>query len=368
MPFDKGTITFRICRLDEELPADALERFKSLAAQSLDMLNDEPMWGWVSPRHLLDCNLTEDNIKTAGYYHLCLRQAEKKIPASLLNAECRLEELSRMAANNTNHISKKERKAIKEEVTAHLLPQMPPQLSGTYFTVDNAEKLLFTTAVSQHSLDIFLGMFSKTFGYEPIPLTPEYVASNMYGISADDVPSICISPALKQPDGEINGTLGENFLTWLWYYQEARGGVLPPSKLGEFAMMIDGPLTFKAEEGNGAVESVVRKGTPTISAEAKAALMVGKKLKSAKFIIARDKQEWSCTLDANEFIFRGLKLPEGEALEPAAVFEERMTNLFIFHSVFFGLFEKFLNEMTTAEKLAEYKKKAQEWISNRQEV
>ena len=368
MPFDRGTITFRICRLPEELPADSLDRFKSLAAQSLELVHDEPMWGWVSPRHLLDCNLTEDNIKTAGYYHLCLRQAERKIPASLLNAECRLAELTRMAETNATKISRKERNTIKEEVKAHLLPQMPPQLSGTYFTVDNAEKLLFTTAVSQHSLDIFLGMFSKTFGFEPVPMTPEVVAMDMYGVSSEDVPSVCISPVLKLPEGEINGTLGENFLTWLWYFQEARGGVLPPSKLGEFAMMIDGPLTFIAEEGNGAFESVVRKGTPTISAEAKAALMVGKKLKSAKFVIVRDKQEWSCTLDANEFVFRGLKLPEGEALEPDAVFEERMTNLFIFHSVFFGLFEKFLKEMTDSAKLAEYQSKAKDWISNRQEV
>lgn len=368
MPFDQGTITFRICRLQEELPADSLERFKSLAAQSLEMVNDEPMWGWVSPRHLLDCNLTEDNIKTAGYYHLCLRQAERKIPASLLNAECRLAELTRMAETNATHLSKKERKAIKEEVREHLLPNMPPQLSGTYFTVDNAEKLLFTTAVSQHTLDIFMGMFNKTFGYEPMPLIPEAVAANIYGISPDDVPSVCISPTLKLPEGEVNGTLGENFLTWLWYFQEARGGVLPPSKLGEFALKIDGPLTFISPEGNGAFESVVRKGTPTISAEAKAALMVGKKLKSAKFILARDKQEWSCTLDANEFVFRGLKLPEGEAMEPDAIFEERMTNLFIFHSVFFGLFEKFLNEMTSPEKLKEYQTKAKEWIEKRQEV
>ena len=138
MPFDRGTITFRICRLPEELPADSLDRFKSLAAQSLELVHDEPMWGWVSPRHLLDCNLTEDNIKTAGYYHLCLRQAERKIPASLLNAECRLAELTRMAETNATKISRKERNTIKEEVKAHLLPQMPPQLSSVVLVMDTS--------------------------------------------------------------------------------------------------------------------------------------------------------------------------------------------------------------------------------------
>lgn len=367
MAFDQGNITFRICRLPEALPENAADLFAEYVAQPLDEIQDEPMWGWVTARHLLDRNINSESVKTAGYYHLCLRQAERKIPASLLNAECRIVELSRMEESGAERINKKERKAIKEEVTERLLPEMPPQLSGIYFAVDNAERLLFTTATSQHSLDIFIGMFAKTFGFEPVPLTPDEVASSMYGIDPADVPSICISPTRNTPDGEANGTLGENFLTWLWYFQEARGGVLPQSKLGEFAMMIDGPLTF-VSEGLGAFESTVRKGTPTISAEAKAALMVGKKLKSAKFVIARDQnQEWSCTLDANEFIFRSLKLPEGEAMDPNGIFEERMTNLFIFHSVFFGLFEKFLKEMTDPEKRGDYQKKAMEWIENREE-
>ena len=367
MPFDQGNLTFRICRMPEAMPEDAVKKFAEHAGQPLEMVHDEPMWGWVSPRHLLDCNITEETIKTAGYYHLCLRQAERKIPASLLTAECRLEELSRMAAAGTDHINKKERKTIKEEVQQRLLPDMPPQLSGIYFVIDEAEKLLFTTATSQHALDIFLSMFNKTFGFEPIPLNPDLIATDMYGIAPEDVPGICISPNMKQPQGEGNGTLGENFLTWLWFYQEQRGGVLPPSKLGEFALMIDGPLTF-VSEGSGALESVVRKGTPTISAEAKAALMVGKKLKSAKFILARDQnQEWSCTLDAEEFTFRGLKLPEGEAMDHDSIFEERMTNLFIFHSAFFGLFEKFLREMTDPAKAEEYQTKAREWVANKME-
>lgn len=353
--------------MPEAMPEDTVQRFASLAATSLDNVTDEPQWGWVSPRHLLDTKITDDTIRMAGFYHLCLRQAERKIPASLLNAECRIVELSRLAESGADSINKKERKTIKEEVQQRLLPQMPPQLSGTYFAIDIAEKLLFTTSTSAHALDIFLGMFAKTMDFEPIPLTPEVAAAELYGVDPVTIPSLCISPVMNLADDEDKGTLGENFLTWLWYFQEARNGVLPQSKLGEFGLMIDGPLSF-VSEGSGAFESVVRKGTPTISAEAKAALMVGKKLKSAKLILARDKnQEWSCTLDAEEFVFRGLKLPEGEAMDPITIFEERMTNLFIFHSVFFGLFEKFLREMGTPEKAREYQEKAKAWVANREE-
>jgi len=367
MPFDQGNVTFRICRLPEPMPQDAVELFAANAAGSLDNVIDEPQWGWVTPRHLLDTNITEDTIKFNGYYHVCLRQAERKIPASLLTAECRIAELGKMAETGAEHLSKKERRAIKEEVRKHLLPQMPPQLAGTYCVIDTAERLLFTTAVSQHAFEIFAAWFVKTIGFEPIPLTPDVASAALFGIDGSSIPALCISPSLKQDDGDGNGTLGENFLTWLWYFQEARGGMLPQSKLGSFALMIDGPLSFIAE-GAGAFESVVRKGTPTISAEAKAALMVGKKLKSAKFVLAQDRNvEWSCVLDANEFVFRGLKLPEGEAMDPLGIFEERMTNLYTFHSVFFGLFEKYLKEMADKEKANAYREKAREWISNHEE-
>ena len=365
MGFDQGRLTFRICRLSEPLPKDAVKRFAADHAQSLDGVMGEPQWGWGTTRHLLDTNITEDSVKLGSYYHICLRQAVRKIPASLLQAECRIQELSKMEAEGRESLNKKERRAIKEEVKEQLLPNMPPQLSGVFVAIDTVEQLLFTTATSQHSLDVFLGMFSKAMGFEPTVLTPDVAASELFHIDAETIPSFCISPDLNAPDGDENGTVGQNFLTWLWYFQEERGGVLPQSKLGEFSLMLDGPMTF-VSEGAGAMESVVRKGSPVVSAEAKASLLVGKKLKSARLILARDDQEWSCQVDADEFVFRGLKLPEGEAMDPLSIFEERMTNLYIFQSVFFGLYQKFLGEMSDGKKLADYRKKAKNWVANRE--
>ncbi len=368
MPFDQGSLSFRICRLPEALPEDAVERFAATAALSLDDVTDEPQWGWVSPRHLLDNSITEDSIRTAGFYHLCLRQAERKIPSSLLTAECRMTELQRMAERQVDHLGRKERKAIKLEVQQRLLPQMPPQISGVYFAIDTTENLLYTTATSSHQLDVFLGLFSKAIGFEPIPLTPDTAVSELFEMDPGSVPALGISPDPEQ-DKESNGTLGENFLTWLWFFQEERGGVLPQSRLGEFALMIDGPLVFvmdSASEGGGAVESVIRKGAPTFSAEAKAALTVGKKLRSAKITLARDGgEEWTFGFDANEFIFKGLKLPEGEAMDPASIFEERMTNLFILYTVFFALYRRFISEMLDDTKAKEYQDKARQWVRER---
>jgi hypothetical protein len=366
MSFDQGNISFRICRLPEAMPADTIARFAEHAAGPLDRVKDEPQWGWVSPRHLLDSHISDETIYNAGFYHLCLRQAERKIPASLLSAECRMIELARMAEKGHERLGNKERKTIKEEVQQRLLPTMPPQISGIYFAIDCTEKLLYTSATSTNQLDLFLAFFKKTIGFEPIPYTPEIVTAERFGLDPGSIPALGISPDPDYADGRPNGSLGENFLTWLWFFQEERGGVLPATKIGEFSLMIEGPLVLVSDEdGAGAVESVIRKGLPTQSAEAKAALTVGKKLKRAKLILARNPgEEWAVTVDA-DFIFRGLKMPDGEAMDRESIFEERMTNLFIFQTVFFNLYKRFLDEMSDSKKASDYQESAKKWIANR---
>lgn len=363
MPFDQGTISFRICKLPEALPEDCLERFNEHAALPLTQLLDEAQWGWVSGRHLLENRIDEETCKLSSYYHLCLRQAERKIPTSLLNAECRMVELSRMAETDTEFLNRKEKKQIKEEIKENLLPTMPPQISGSYIAIDPIEGIMYTSATSPKQLDLVLAYFSKAMGFEPLPMTAETIALDLFDVNPEDVNLCNISPELS--DAESSGSLGENFLTWLWFYQEKVQGVLPSSKLGDFSFMLDGPLVMVSENA-GALESNIRKGTPTVSAEAKAALMVGKKLRQAKLIFARNKgEEWSFTFDSNDFIFKGMKIPEGDAMEKHSIFEERMTNLYIIQSVIFALFQRYLKELSDPQKAAEYQEEAKQWITER---
>ncbi len=364
MPFDRGNISCRVCLLPQPMPEDALSRFSGKRAGSLDGVRDEVVWGWVSGRHLLETRIDEETGIFGGYLHLQLRQAVRKIPASLLRAECRMRELAEQAERKMESLPRKEKKRIKEEVTAEMLPKMPPQISGITFVVDAADNKLYTGAISQTQLDIFLGFFCDTIGFEPVPLTPEIAPTDLFGINPDVIPQINFSPEI--PDGSAAGTLGQNFLTWLWFFQEEYRGVLPKTQLGEFSMMLDGPLIFVAE-GPGAHESSIRKGLPMLSAEAKAALLVGKKLKQAKLIIARGRDEvWAATIDADTFAFKGIKLPEGEALDPNSIFEERITNLYVLQTIFFQLYRKFLTDLSESGKRQEFQRKAKDWVKNRE--
>lgn len=366
MGFERGNLTFRICALPQPLPEDALARFAESAAGPLENVKDEPVWGWVSGRFLLDTAINADTCKCGPFIHICLRQAERKIPGSLLNAECRLAELAQMAAQKADRLSRKQLKEIKAEVREKLLPNMPPSLSGVYCVFDPVSNLMYTTACSTRQLDILGGFLVKALGFEPIPLTPDALALTWYETDPAGIPAVNISPELRDDDG-ATGQLGENFLTWLWYFMEEHNGQIPPTKLGDFGLLIDGPLTFVAE-GCGAFESSLRKGTPTNSAEARAAMMVGKKLRSARLVLARGKgEEWSCTLDAGQFTFKGLKLPEGDSMEMEDIFNERMANLDIFRQVIFELFHLYLTVAANPAKREEYQRQAKEWVKNHEQ-
>ena len=60
MSFDRGPITYRVCTLPDTLPEDMLERFAANAAPALSAIGEEPAWGWVSGRHLLETRIDEE--------------------------------------------------------------------------------------------------------------------------------------------------------------------------------------------------------------------------------------------------------------------------------------------------------------------
>ncbi len=364
MPFDNGPITCRVCQMPQPLPENAVFEFNRRKARDLQRVGTEPEFGWVTGRHLLENRIDEETAYAGGFLHLALRLTERKVPASLLRAYCRMRELE-WEAEHGKRPNRKQRQEIKVEILQALLPEMPPQMKGVPFVVDANAERLYLGAGPGSGEDTFLELFRETTGFEPVPLGPEIYASIALGIEPVDVPELRFTPETNT-DAETDGSImGRDFLTWLWYIQEEIGEVsLDP--YGRFTLMLDGPLVFQAEDG-GARESIVRKGAPTISAEAKAALMVGKKLRRAKLYL-RDESgaTWSAIVDADTFVFRTLKLPEGEALEPHAVFEERITNLFLFQRAFYALFELFLKEIRVPEKYETLQRSIKEWVARRE--
>lgn len=359
MPFDHGSVNATFFTFENELPNNLLECLNSRRAGSLDSVTDEIQTGWVSGRHLLDNRIEEDNAHRGEFYHIALRNASRKIPSAYLNALCKQEEDIYLKANNLEWVPRKVKKSIKEEMTEKYLMKMPPSLSGIPIAVSPVEKMMFVGASSDTQIDLFIEHFLKATAIEPLQFTPGMLLAKK-GTNESALPKVSFAE-----NKEDEPCIGRDFLTWLWFYSETEGKI-EHEQFGTFDILLEGPLTFAyASESQGAGETVLKKGDfPQRSAEAKAALLSGKKLKKAKLSITREKEIWSGNFDADKFAFGSLTLPEGDAQDDEGRFEERMQSLVVLARALETYFNLFAEKLNGAD-FPQYQEKIQKWATDR---
>jgi hypothetical protein len=362
MGFDSGNINFRLFYLTQTFGPEVIEAFARRAAPPIESLGRDPIHGWVSGRHLLDRDLSEENCVLGSYLHVCLMRAERKIPESLLRAHCRIEEQIELRARNATHLPRPARAEIKARVVESLLPTMPPTLTGMPVTLDFRSDLLYAGAMSDRQIDVLGPYFRDTTGTMPVLLNADTAALKRRQVNANDLDPVCFSPD-PAVDGGLEPSLGMDFLTWLWYYWETDGGNVRLAEGAPFSFMLEGPLTF-FREGQGAHEAVLRKGSPLNSREGGTALRCGKKLKRAKLILAQGEHSWSATVDA-DFGFRALKLPKSEQFDPLGHFQERMLAIEFFVRSFLGLYDRFLDLRRNRREWPQTVAAVRTWVGSR---
>lgn len=363
MSFESGSISCRVFLLPRALPDDAVARLAAHAAPPLEAISAEETSGWVSGRHLLDRAITDESAYHAGFLRVALRLGQRKIPPSLLQAECRMEELAQMAAENRPFLNRTRRSEIRKAVAERLLPNMPPHLKSIPLVHQPECPMLYAGALGVGQCDLLTTRFQRTMGFGLLPMTPSVAAAQRRRVDIEDLRPTSLSPDI--PDEAMPAAAGREFLTWLWFVGEAQGGRINLDGIGEAALLIEGPLTF-VHEGHGAHETILRRGEPVNSAEAKTCLLSGKKLKQARLTLAVGDDNWVCTVDADEFIFRGLSLPEREPdLDALSRFQGRILLLDRFRDLFYGLYDHFIDRRRDVPRWGETKRQIHEWVRTR---
>jgi hypothetical protein len=273
-----------------------------------------------------------------------------------------MEEFARMAADGKAFLKRGERIEIKKEVTDRLLPTMPPTLTGIPMLLDSNTQVLYAGATTEGQMDALTINFQETTGVKLIPVTPQTAALKRRSISVEGIEPTSFSPELEDP--LAGGNIGQDFLTWLWFYSEVRGGLITIEK-DQYGIMLEGPLTLYLE-GDGAHLTLLRHGSPLVATEAKTALLGGKKLVSAKITMAHQQESWTVMLDANNFIFRGVKISKTEEdLDAVSRFHQRMVSLDRFMNAFFSYYERFLDERLDRKQWKPVQKDIHRWVADR---
>ena len=131
--------------------------------------------------------------------------------------------------------------------------------------------------------------------------------------------------------------LGQEFLTWLWWKSEERGGSVEIPEFGDITVVFEKHMLLEYGEGEYS-EKLVCTGLQTELKEARTGLLMGKKLEQARIQIVKDTYEWNFTLGAGLFEFRNVRLPKTAATEQGAGNREEETEGMILERVF--LFEE----------------------------
>ncbi len=363
MPFESGAVSFRMYHLSRALPEPVLDGFLQRVAPPLDTVRDQSVYGWVTGRYLLDRKIDEVNAYYGGWLRLCLLQAERKIPASLLRAEVMQEELIRLSVSGNESLARREKQEMKQEIMDRLLPTMPPQLKGMTFVHREGQPDLFAETLAEKQVDVFVSYLREAIGFTPDVVTPESLAMRLGRTDAREWAPCSFSENVE-PE-RTSPVAGHDFMTWLWFQSELNPDKVPAADQGTVGVLVEGPLTL-VMEGGGAHEISLRKGNPTVSAEAKAGLEAGKKLRKATVNLVRGDQVWRFGLDGETFAVRSLKLVTSEGVVDAVSrFQDRMLQVEMIKDILIGLYKAFLEVRKDPEVWSRTVKEMQDWVQKR---
>lgn len=117
--------------------------------------------------------------------------------------------------------------------------------------------------------------------------------------------------------------LGQEFVTWLWFKSDERGGTVDIPGIGDVIVVFEKHMLLDYGEGESH-EKIICQGLQAELKEARTGLRMGKKLEQARIRLARGDYEWNVTIKASMFDFKSVKSPKTmatseESDDPAAV-------------------------------------------------
>jgi hypothetical protein len=108
--------------------------------------------------------------------------------------------------------------------------------------------------------------------------------------------------------------LGQEFLTWLWWKSEERGGSIELAGDGDITVVFEKKMVHESGAGVSS-EKIVCTGLQAELQEARTGLKMGKKLEQARILIGHGNYEYSLTLSGALMEFKNVRLPKTEASE-----------------------------------------------------
>ncbi|MCA8970155.1 MAG: hypothetical protein KDC95_10240 [Planctomycetes bacterium] len=162
--------------------------------------------------------------------------------------------------------------------------------------------------------------------------------------------------------------LGEEFLTWLWYRSETGRATFTLRDRTEVGVSLDDFLCIGGSEDE--TEQTLRRGLPTRSSEATAALASGKRLVKARLILAAQHDEWTLTLDGPRFACASVRRNSAEEAtdSPEARDIERIESFVRVGELLDGIYTIFLEDRLQESFSTSTLSEMRSWVAERANI
>ncbi len=371
MGFGSGTVAFgRFAVTGQQAKSVEQSHLDGLAEFTLkesEHTPEEIEYGWCGGRHILDGKFSFEHNVFNEALHFALRVDTNRVPGALKRAYQMIEEENTAAGNPSGHISKLQRREVKDVVRR----RVDEDLRSGRFRRSKLWPVLWDfpgrtvyCGVGSGDSEKLLEIFERTFSVTLEPMTAGALAERYFEKhhKKRDYEDLRPTRFVEGPEGEgqmpeypwcLKGPqpkdfLGNEYLLWLWHQVELHGGTIKTEEAKEVAVVLDKALELECAYGQTGKDSLRGEG-PTRMPEARDGLRSGKLPRRVGMILENGGQQFQLTLSAESMAVSGLVMPEVEEAEDARVlFEERIGMLRDLSKAMDGLFHAFLKVRTSS--------------------
>lgn len=157
----------QVFTLTQHLPFEAEQVEAQLEANKFHPCSSQSLssQGWAAPVPGSEVLLHSAN----GVSLLCLKIEEKLLPSAVINTQLE-QKIAELEAEKGAPLSKADKKDLKENITATLLPQAFSKFSKLYGVVAPSHNLVMVDSSSDSKTELFLATLRKSI--ESLPLLP----------------------------------------------------------------------------------------------------------------------------------------------------------------------------------------------------
>ena len=271
--------------------------------------------GFASWDDLFDASFENDSHHKAEYLAFQFRVDRRKVPSVLLRQQFKTAVRKFRDENGGRWPSRQDKQKLREDLLDGLLARALPHPSGCEVVWNTRKGTLLVGTRGKRMTEAVHVHLENHLRIRPAPLYHLRWALRLLAGQPQEAARLnSMVPTESANAREEARFLGYEFLTWLWYSSEDRGGkiVLEDGKQGEIhpgeRMVLSRP-----DDGR---ERVVC-SSPVVSLdEARTALQRGKMVEEIQLFLRIGENEYSLHLDTDLSSVRGLRTPR-QIREPA---------------------------------------------------